>query len=183
MTSWSSRDPVFLSRAAEDRRAVNGADHGSGAVRPRKFFGGDRRDDFAVPISLVLFRSSFIGMRERFGEGASRRRVVILDVFSATGTLRLTCASWSRFRVGGAMAVRRTGCWGIYVRKTAAEFLPALRAGARIDVICVETGAIDARKFVSLLNGTPHIPALYACQPDSRFEQSGMKRSALSRSR
>src|SRR6266699_2805443 len=94
-----------------------------------------------VPISQVLFRSSYIVDARAIIERAHRVGAhVILDTFQAAGTIPLE------------------------VRKLGADFV----VGGALKWLCGGPGVayLDVREdsFRSL-TGTPHIPALYACQP------------------
>jgi kynureninase len=125
-----------------------------------------------VPISLVLFRSSYIVNAHAIIERAHRVGAhVILDVFQATGTIPLDVRSLGvDFAVGGVL---KWLCGGpgvayLYVRDDLrARLRPTLTGWiAHKRPFAFEAGAIDARDdSYRYLNGTPHIPALYACQP------------------
>src|SRR5579859_6642334 len=125
-----------------------------------------------VPISLVLFRSSFIVNAKAIIEKAHRVGAhVILDVFQGTGTIPIDVRGFGvDFAVGGVL---KWLCGGpgvayLYVREDLrASLKPALTGWiAHQRPFAFETGAIDAREdSFRYLNGTPHIPALYACQP------------------
>jgi kynureninase len=125
-----------------------------------------------VPISLVLFRSSYIVNACAIIERAHRVGAhVILDVFQATGTIPVDVRSLGvDFAVGGVL---KWLCGGpgvayLYVRDDLrAKLRPTLTGWiAHKRPFAFETGAIDARDdSYRYLNGTPHIPALYACQP------------------
>jgi kynureninase len=125
-----------------------------------------------VPISLVLFRSSFIVNAKAIIEKAHRVGAhVILDVFQATGTVPLHVRELGAdFAVGGVL---KWLCGGpgvayLYTREDLRRKLrPALTGWlAHRRPFQFEPGAIDPRDdSYRFLNGTPHIPALYACQP------------------
>jgi kynureninase len=125
-----------------------------------------------VPISQVLFRSSYIVNARAIVERAHRVGAhVVLDVFQGTGTIPLDVRSLNvDFAVGGAL---KWLCGGpgvayLYVREDLrAKLRPALTGWlAHRRPFGFETGAIDRREdSFGFLNGTPHIPALYACQP------------------
>ena len=125
-----------------------------------------------VPISLVLFRSSFIVNAKAIVEKAHRVGAhVILDVFQATGTIPFNVSEFGvDFAVGGVL---KWLCGGpgvayLYVREDLrARLKPALTGWiAHQRPFAFETGAIDRREdSFRYLNGTPHVPALYACQP------------------
>jgi kynureninase len=125
-----------------------------------------------VPISQVLFRSSYIVDMRAIIERAHRvGAYVILDAFQAAGTIPLDVRSLGAdFAVGGVL---KWLCGGpgvayLYVREDLrAKLSPSLTGWiAHRRPFAFETGAIDAREdSFRYLNGTPHIPALYACQP------------------
>jgi kynureninase len=125
-----------------------------------------------VPISLVLFRSSFIVNARAIIEKAHRVGAhVILDVFQATGTLPVNVGELGvDFAVGGVL---KWLCGGpgvayLYVREDLRQKLRSAFTGwlAHKRPFQFEPGAIDPRNdSYRFMNGTPHIPALYACQP------------------
>jgi len=125
-----------------------------------------------VPISLVLFRSSFIVDARAIVERAHRVGAhVILDCFQAAGTIPVDVRGLGvDFAVGGVL---KWLCGGpgvayLYVREDLRSRLrPALTGWlAHRQPFAFEPGPIDRREdSYRFLNGTPHIPALYACQP------------------
>ncbi len=125
-----------------------------------------------VPISLVLFRSAYIVDARAIMERAHRVGAhVILDAFQAAGTIPFDVrALGADFAVGGVL---KWLCGGpgvayLYVREDLrAKLRPALTGwSAHNRPFAFETGAIDPRQdSFRYLNGTPHIPALYACRP------------------
>lgn len=125
-----------------------------------------------VPISLVLFRSSYIVNAKAIIEKAHRVGAhVILDIFQGAGTIPIDVHGLGAdFAVGGVL---KWLCGGpgvayLYVREDLRSKLrPALTGWiAHQRPFAFETGAIDPREdSFRFLNGTPHIPALYACQP------------------
>ena len=125
-----------------------------------------------VPISLVLFRSAYIVDARAIIERAHRVGAhVILDAFQATGAIPFDVrALGADFAVGGVL---KWLCGGpgvayLYVREDLrAKLRPAVTGWlAHRRPFGFETGAIDPRDdSFRYLNGTPHIPALYACQP------------------
>jgi kynureninase len=137
-----------------------------------KFLAAIDETTLLVPISLVLFRSSFIVDARAIVEKAHRVGAhVILDVFQATGTLPFDVRELGvDFAVGGVL---KWLCGGpgvayLYVREDLrAKLKPALTGWiAHQRPFAFETGAIDSREdSFRYLNGTPHIPALFACQP------------------
>jgi kynureninase len=125
-----------------------------------------------VPISLVLFRSASIVDAKAIIERAHQVGAhVILDCFQATGTVPVDVSTLQPdFAVGGVL---KWLCGGpgvayLYVRPDLRKKLNPTLTGwsAHQHPFDFEVGANklrdDAYRF---LNGTPHIPALYACQP------------------
>jgi kynureninase len=137
-----------------------------------KLLGAIDETTLLVPISQVLFRSSFIVDTRAIIERAHRVGAhVILDAFQATGTIPLDVRSLGAdFAVGGVL---KWLCGGpgvayLYVREDLrAKLRPSLTGWiAHQRPFAFETGAIDPREdSFRYLNGTPHIPALYACRP------------------
>jgi kynureninase len=137
-----------------------------------KFLGAIDETTLLVPISLVLFRSAYIVDARAIIERAHRVGAhVILDAFQAAGTIPFDVRSLGTdFAVGGVL---KWLCGGpgvayLYVREDLrAKLRPALTGwSAHSRPFAFETGAIDPREdSFRYLNGTPHIPALFACQP------------------
>ncbi len=125
-----------------------------------------------VPISLVLFRSSCIVDAEAIVERAHQKGAhVILDIFQAAGCVSVDVRRLGvDFAVGGVL---KWLCGGpgvayLYVREDLrGKLRPALTGWlAHRRPFAFETGPIDPREdSYRYLNGTPHIPALYACEP------------------
>jgi kynureninase len=137
-----------------------------------KFLAAIDETTLLVPISLVLFRSACIVDARAIIERAHRVGAhVILDVFQATGTIPVDVrALGADFAVGGVLKwlCGGPGVGYLYVREDLrAKLRPALTGwGAHRRPFAFETGTIDQREdSFRYLNGTPHIPALYACQP------------------
>ena len=137
-----------------------------------------------VPISYVLFRSSSIVDARAIIERAHRVGAhVILDLFQAAGTVPVDVrALGADFAVGGVL---KWLCGGpgvayLYVRPDLrAELRPTLTGWlAHKRPFEFEVGPIDRREDAfRYLNGTPHIPALYACQPGLEIlSQVGVER-------
>src|SRR5947209_2151087 len=125
-----------------------------------------------VPISQVLFRSSYIVDARAIIERAHRVGAhVILDTFQAAATIPLDVrALGADFAVGGALKwlCGGPGVGYLYVREDLrAKLRPALTGWfAHQRPFGFETGPVDRREdSYRYLNGTSHIPALYACQP------------------
>jgi kynureninase len=125
-----------------------------------------------VPISYVLFRSATIMNARAIIERAHKVGAhVILDCFQAAGTVPVDVrALETDFAVGGVL---KWLCGGpgvayLYVRPDLRnKFSPTLTGWlAHQRPFDFEIGELDAREdSYRFLNGTPHIPALYACQP------------------
>ena len=125
-----------------------------------------------VPVSHVLFRSAYIQDARAIIERAHRVGAhVILDLFQAAGTVPIDVrALGTDFAVGGVLKwlCGGPGVGYLYVRPDLqARLKPALTGWlAHRRPFDFEVGPIDRREDAfRFLNGTPHIPALYACQP------------------
>jgi kynureninase len=137
-----------------------------------KFLAAIDETTLLVPISLVLFRSSYIVNARAIIERAHQVGAhVILDTFQAAGTIPVDVRRLGTdFAVGGVL---KWLCGGpgvayLYVREDLrAKLKPSLTGWmAHRRPFAFETGAIDAREdSYRYLNGTPHIPALFACRP------------------
>jgi kynureninase len=137
-----------------------------------KFLAAIDETTLLVPISLVLFRSSCIVDARAIIERAHRvGAYVILDVFQGAGAIPIDVrALHVDFAVGGVL---KWLCGGpgvayLYVREDLRSKLrPALTGWiAHRRPFNFEIGPVDKRDdSFGFLNGTPHIPALYACQP------------------
>ncbi len=125
-----------------------------------------------VPISYVLFRSATIVDARAIIERAHRVGAhVILDCFQGAGTVPIDLrALKTDFAVGGVL---KWLCGGpgvayLYVRPDLRKkFSPTLTGWlAHQRPFNFEVGPVEQREdSFRFLNGTPHIPALYACQP------------------
>jgi kynureninase len=125
-----------------------------------------------VPISFVLFRSASIVDARAIIERAHKVGAhVILDVFQAAGTVPLDVRTLEAdFAVGGVL---KWLCGGpgvayLYVRADLRGKLQPTITGwlAHQQPFEFKVGPIHRRKdSFRFLNGTPHVPALYACQP------------------
>lgn len=141
-------------------------------VDQERFLAAIDETTLLVPISQVLFRSSFIVDARAIIERAHRVGAhVILDLFQATGTIPVDVRRLGAdFAVGGVL---KWLCGGpgvayLYVREDLrAKLSPSLIGWiAHRRPFKFETGPIEAREdSFRYLNGTPHIPALFACQP------------------
>lgn len=125
-----------------------------------------------VPISLVLFRSASLIDAKAIIERAHQVGAhVILDCFQAAGTVPFNVRELETdFAVGGVL---KWLCGGpgvsyLYVRPDLRTRLAPKITGwlAHKRPFNFEAAPLDARSdSYRFLNGTPHIPALYACQP------------------
>jgi kynureninase len=125
-----------------------------------------------VPISDVLFRSACIQDARAIVERAHRVGAqVILDCFQALGTVPLNVRELETdFAVGGVL---KWLCGGpgvayLYVRSDLRSKLqPALTGWiAHKRPFNFESGPIDrSEDAYRFMNGTPQVPALYACRP------------------
>jgi kynureninase len=125
-----------------------------------------------VPISQVLFRSASIVDSRAIIERAHRVGAhVILDCFQAAGTIPLDVRGLETdFAVGGVLKWLCGGPGVAYLYTRAdlrKKFSPMLTGWlAHQQPFDFEVGPIEPREdSFRYLNGTPHIPALYACQP------------------
>jgi kynureninase len=125
-----------------------------------------------VPISLVLFRSASIVDARAIVEKAHRvGALVILDCFQAAGTIPVDVRALKvDFAVGGVLKwlCGGPGVGYLYVRPDLRKKLsPAITGwSAHQRPFNFEVGPVDLRDdSFRFLNGTPHVPALYACQP------------------
>ncbi len=137
-----------------------------------KFLAAIDETTLLVPISQVLFRSAYIVDARAIIEKAHRIGArVILDVFQAAGTIPLDVRGLGvDFACGGVLKwlCGGPGVGYLYVREDLRPVLKPAITGwiAHQRPFAFETGAIHAREdSFRYLNGTPHIPALYACQP------------------
>jgi kynureninase len=136
-----------------------------------------------VPISHVLFRSACIQDARAIIERAHRVGArVILDCFQAAGTVPLNLHELETdFAVGGVL---KWLCGGpgvayLYVRSDLRPKLqPALTGWiAHKRPFNFEAAPIDRREdSYRFMNGTPHVPALYACRPGIEIiKQAGVE--------
>jgi kynureninase len=137
-----------------------------------KFLAAIDETTLLVPISQVLFRSAYIVNARAIIEKAHRvGAYVILDVFQAAGTIPVDVRNLGAdFAVGGVLKwlCGGPGVGYLYVREDLrAKLRPAITGWiAHRRPFAFETGATDPREdSFRYLNGTPHIPALFACQP------------------
>lgn len=137
-----------------------------------------------VPVSYVLFCSACIQDARAIIERAhSVGAHVVLDVFQAAGTIPVNFKALGvDFAVGGVL---KWLCGGpgvayLYVRPDLKSKLePALTGwAAHKRPFNFEIGQIDRREDAyRFMNGTPPVPALYACQPGIEIiSQIGIER-------
>jgi kynureninase len=141
-------------------------------VPMEKFLAAIDETTVLVPISLVLFRSATIVDARAIIERAHRVGAhVVLDCFQGAGTITIDLQDLKPdFAVGGVL---KWLCGGpgvayLYVRPDLRTKLrPAITGWvAHQRPFAFEVGPVDQREdSYRFLNGTPHIPALYACQP------------------
>lgn len=124
-----------------------------------------------VPISHVLFRSSYIqDMEPIIARAHSVGAHVVLDIYQSAGTVPIDLARLGvSFAVGGSVKwlCGGPGAGYLYVRPDLASRLePALTGWmAHRQPFSFELGPIRyAENSFRFLNGTPHVPALYAAQ-------------------
>jgi kynureninase len=137
------------------------------------------RTTLLVPISQVLFRSATIVDARAIIERAHTMGAhVVLDLFQAAGTVPVDVRALKvDFATGGVL---KWLCGGpgvayLYVRPDLRRKLKPAITGwmAHRRPFGFEVGAVDRRDdSYRFLNGTPHIPALYACQPGLEILQN-----------
>jgi len=141
-------------------------------VPMEKFLAAIDETTLLVPISLVLFRSAAIVDAKAIIARAHRvGALVVLDCYQAVGTVPVDLAELKPdFAVGGVLKwlCGGPGAAYLYVRPDLRTKLrPAITGWvAHQRPFAFEVGAVHQREdSFRFLNGTPHIPALYACQP------------------
>ncbi len=130
------------------------------------------RNTLLVPISQVLFRSATIVDARAIVDRAHKMGAhVVLDLFQAAGTIPIDVRALNvDFATGGVLKwlCGGPGVGYLYVRKDLrAKLKPAITGWmAHQRPFEFEVGPVERRDdSYRFLNGTPHIPALYACQP------------------
>jgi kynureninase len=141
-------------------------------VPTEEFLRAIDRNTLLVPISQVLFRSATIVDARAIIERAHRMGAhVVLDLFQAAGTVPVDVRSLGvDFATGGVLKwlCGGPGVGYLYTRHDLRKRLKPAITGwmAHQRPFSFEVGPVertsDSYRF---LNGTPHIPALYACQP------------------
>jgi kynureninase len=124
-----------------------------------------------VPVSHVLFRSAYVQDAQAIIERAHEVGAqVILDIYQAAGCVPVDLAGWNvDFAVGGSVKwlCGGPGAGYLYVRPDlAADLRPAYTGWqAHAAPFAFETGPMKwGEPAWRFLNGTPHIPALYAAR-------------------
>ena len=125
-----------------------------------------------VPISHVIFRSSYIQDVPAIVEKAHRvGALVVLDSFQATGTVPVDVQQFNvDFCTGGVLKwlCGGPGVGYLYVRPELARRLEPRFTGwmAHQDPFAFEVGPNKyAASPFRFMNGTPHVPSLYAARP------------------
>jgi kynureninase len=141
-------------------------------VPTEEFLRAIDRKTVLVPISQVLFRSATIVDARAIIQRAHKMGAhVVLDCFQATGTIPVDVGELEvDFATGGVLKwlCGGPGVGYLYVRPDLRKKLKPAVTGwmAHQRPFGFEVGEIDRRDdSFRFLNGTPHIPALYACQP------------------
>jgi kynureninase len=129
-----------------------------------------------VAVSHVLFRSSFIvDVRPIVERAREAGAMVLWDIYQSAGSMPVEAeAAGVDFAVGGCLKwlCGGPGAGFLYVRRDRiAELEPAFTGWqADREPFSFRPGAVDYREDVwRFLNGTPHVPALYACRPGLRI--------------
>jgi kynureninase len=141
-------------------------------VPTEEFLRAIDRKTLLVPISQVLFRSATIVDAKAIIQRAHKMGAhVVLDCFQATGTIPVDVGALDvDFATGGVLKwlCGGPGVGYLYVRPDLRKKLKPAVTGwmAHQRPFGFEVGPVDRREdSYRFLNGTPHIPALYACQP------------------
>ncbi len=148
-----------------------------------------------VPVSHVLFKSAFIqDAREIVRKAREAGAVVVLDVYQSAGTLPIDVKDLGvDIAVGGCLKwlCGGPGAAFLYVRP---DLLPRLEPKltgwmAHRQSFAFDPGPIRYRDDAfRLLNGTPHVPCLYAARPGleiigavgvGRIRENSMRQTAL----
>ncbi|MGH9580637.1 MAG: aminotransferase class V-fold PLP-dependent enzyme, partial [Terriglobales bacterium] len=129
-----------------------------------------------VPISHVIFRSSFIKDVPAIVEKAHRvGALVLLDAFQSLGTVPVDVQKLDvDFATGGVLKwlCGGAGVGYLYVRPELGRKLEPAFTGwfAHENPFAFETGAIRyGEPPLRFMNGTTHLPALYAARPGLRI--------------
>ncbi len=157
---------------------VPGTDDGIGVPIERLLAAIDE-ETLLVPVSHVLFRSAFIQDARRIVERAHAVGArVILDIYQGAGTVPVDLVALNvDFAVGGSVKwlCGGPGAGYLYVRPDLARDLQPAFTGwqAHARPFAFEAGAMSwGDPEYRFLNGTPHIPALYAAQEGYKIIRS-----------
>ena len=138
-----------------------------------------------VPVSHVIFRSAFIQDAKAIVEKAHRvGALVVLDTFQSLGSVPVDVQALNADLATGGVLKWLCGGPGVgylYVRPDLAKTLEPTFTGwfAHENPFAFETGPI---KYTSdprfrFMNGTTHVPALYACRPGLKIiREAGVER-------
>ena len=151
------------------------SDDGIGVPTERLLAAIDERTRL-VPVSHTLFRSAFV----QDAEAIARRcrevgAVLLLDVYQSVGVLPLELAAWGAdAAVGGSVKwlCGGPGAGFLWVRPALARELQPALTGWQADEepFAFRTGPVRlAETPWRFLNGTPNIPALFACRAGYRI--------------
>jgi kynureninase len=151
------------------------SDDGIGIATERLLAAIDERTR-VVPISHVLFRSSFVqdaaAIARRCREVGA---LLLLDVYQSAGSVPLALADWGvDAAVGGSVKwlCGGPGAGYLWVRPDLGEQLAPALTGWQADEepFAFRPGPVrPARGAWRFLTGTPNVPALYACRPGYRI--------------
>ncbi len=129
-----------------------------------------------VPISHVLFKSSYVQDVAAIVEKAERVGAwVVADIYQSVGVMPVDVTKWGvHFAVGGSVKwlCGGPGAGFLYVRPDLQETLRPKLTGwmAHVQPFAFEPGPIRyASDAFRWLNGTPHVPNLYAAQAGYDF--------------
>jgi len=141
-------------------------------VPTEEFLRAIDRKTLLVPISQVLFRSATIVDAKAIIERAHKVGAhVVLDLFQAAGTIPVDVGALGvDFATGGVLKwlCGGPGVGYLYVRPDLRKKLKPAITGwmAHQRPFGFEVGPVDRRDdSYRFLNGTPHVPAMYACEP------------------
>ena len=137
-----------------------------------------------VPISHVIFRSSFLQDAKAIIEKAHKvGAMVLLDVFQSAGSVPIDVQALNTdFATGGVLKwlCGGPGVGYLYVRPDLGKKLEPKLTGwfAHKNSFDFATGPIQyADPPFRFMNGTTHIPALYACRPGLKIiREAGVER-------
>ena len=137
-----------------------------------------------VPISHVIFRSSYLQDAKAIIEKAHKvGALVLLDVFQSAGSVPIDVQALNTdFATGGVLKwlCGGPGVGYLYVRPDLGKRLEPKLTGwfAHKNPFDFSTGSIQyADPPFRFMNGTTHVPALYACRPGLKIiREAGVER-------